>query len=242
MSSGRAPFAALDDILSQTRHLLISFDGPICSLFTTTAAGRVADSLREVLAQDGVRVPSAIEQSGSWLEILSYAASVSHGQAASIESELTVMECAAVTTAVSTPYVHDVLTACHDSGRPVAIISNHSAAAVHAYLIRHDLNGQIRLTVARTGPDAAALEPWPNLIELAVAGLGTQSQDCILVGGSVTDIKAAHTVGVNSIGYARTPRDADDLADAGAGTIIVSMAGLALRLRAHPFGSRQDPV
>jgi phosphoglycolate phosphatase-like HAD superfamily hydrolase len=77
---------------------------------------------------------------------------------------------------------------------------------------------------------------------LAVSGLGTQSQDCVLVGGSVTDIKAAHAVGVDSIGYARTPRDADDLADAEAGTIIVSMADLALRLRARPLGSSQDPV
>jgi beta-phosphoglucomutase-like phosphatase (HAD superfamily) len=236
MSSGRAPFAALDDILSQTRHLLISFDGPICSLFTTTAAARVADSLHEVLAQDDVRVPSAIEQTGSWLEILSYAASISSGQAARIESELTAMESAAVTTAAPTPYVHDVLTACHDSARPVAIISNHSAAAVRAYLIRHDLDGQIRLTVARTGPDADALKPWPNLIELAVTGLGTQSQDCVLVGGSVTDIQTAHEAGVNSIGYARTPRDVDDLAEAGAGAIIVSMADLALRLRAHASG------
>ena len=33
MSSERAPFAALDDILSQTQHLFISFDGPVCSLF-----------------------------------------------------------------------------------------------------------------------------------------------------------------------------------------------------------------
>jgi phosphoglycolate phosphatase len=242
MSSGRAAFAALDDILSQTRHLLISFDGPICSLFAGVAASHIADSLREVLARDGVRVPSAIEQSGNWLEILSYAASVSSGQAARVEAELTAMESAAAATAVPTPYVHDVLTACHDSARPVAIISNHSAAAVRAYLIRHDLDGQIRLTVARTGPDAAVLKPWPDLIELAVAGLGTQSQDCVLVGSSVTDIKAAHAVGVNSIGYARTPRDADDLADAGAGAIIVSMVDLALRLRAHPFGSRQDPV
>src|ERR1017187_783854 len=82
MSSGRAPFAALDDILSQTKHLLISFDGPVCSLFAGTAAADVADSLREVFAQDGVRAPSAIEQSGNWLEILSFAASVSPGQAA----------------------------------------------------------------------------------------------------------------------------------------------------------------
>jgi phosphoglycolate phosphatase len=241
MSSGRAPFAALDEILSQTHHLLISFDGPICSLFTATAAARVADRLREVLAQDGARVPSAIEQSVSWLEILSYA-SVSSNLAARIESELAAMECTAVTTVVLTPYVHDVLTACHDSARPVAIISNHSAAAVRMYLVQHDLDGQIRLTVARTGPDATVLRSWPDLIELAVTRLGAQVQDCVLVGSAVTDIQSAHAAGIKSIGYARTPRDADDLADAGAGAIIVSMVDLALRLRAHPLASRQDPT
>jgi phosphoglycolate phosphatase len=234
MSPGRAPFAALDDILIQTKHLLISFDGPVCSLFVGTAVAHVADSLREVFAQDGVRVPQAIEQSGNWLEILSFAASVSHGLAARVESELTAMESAAVTTAAPTPYIHEVLTACRDSARPVAIISNHSAAAVRAYLILHDLYGQIRLTVARTSPDAAVLKPRPDLLELAVTGLGTQSQDCVLVGGSLTDIQAAHAAGVNSIGYARTPRDTDDLVDAGTGAIIVSMADLALRLRARP--------
>jgi phosphoglycolate phosphatase len=234
MSSERAPFAALDDILSQTQHLLISFDGPVCSLFADMAASRVADSLREVIAQEDVRVPQTIEHTGSWLEILSYAASVSLDLAVRVESELTAMESAAVTTAAPTPYAHEVLAACRDSARPVAIISNHSAAAVRAYLVLHDLYGQIRFVVTRTGPDPAVLKPRPGLIELAVTGLDTQSSECALVGGSPTDIQAAHAAGVHSIGYARTPRDADDLVDAGAGTIIVSMADLALRLRAHP--------
>ena len=205
-----------------------------------TAVAHVADSLREVFAQDGVRLHPAIEQSVNWLEILSFAASVSHGLAARVESELTAMESAAVTTAAPTPYVHEVLTACRDSARPVAIISNHSAAAVRAYLILHDLSGHIRFVAARTGPDPAAIEPRPDLIELAVTGLGSQSSDCALVSGSPPDIRVAHAAGVHSIGYARTSRDADDLADAGADAIIVSMADLALRLRAHPLGSRQD--
>ena len=34
MSPARAPFAALDDILRHTRHLLFFFDGTICDLFT----------------------------------------------------------------------------------------------------------------------------------------------------------------------------------------------------------------
>ena len=73
-SPGRAPFAALDDILIQTRCILISFEGPICSLFADMAASRVADSLRAVIAQEGARVSQAIEHTGNWLEILTCAA------------------------------------------------------------------------------------------------------------------------------------------------------------------------
>ena len=103
MSSERAPFAALDDSLSQTQHLLISFDGPVCSLFAGIAVAGIADSLREVFAQEGVRVPETIEHTGNWLEIFSYAASVSPDLAVRVESELTALEFATVTTAALTP-------------------------------------------------------------------------------------------------------------------------------------------
>jgi beta-phosphoglucomutase-like phosphatase (HAD superfamily) len=238
MSSGRAPFAALDDILSQTQHLLISFDGPVCSLFTGTASARIADSLREVFAQEGVRVPQTIEYTVNWLEVFSYAASVSPDLAARVESELTAMESVAVATATPTPYVHDVLMACRDSARPVAIISDHSATAVREYLVFHDLYGQISLISARTGPDTAALKPRPDLIRLAISELDTRPSACSLVGDSPTDIQAANAAGVHSIGYAKTSRDIDHLVDSGAGAIILSMADLALRLRARPSGTR----
>jgi phosphoglycolate phosphatase len=235
MTLRRAPFAALDDILGQTRHLLISFDGPVCSLFAGTAVAHVADSLREVFGQEGARIPQAIEHTDNWLEILSCTAWISPDLAARVESKLTAMESAAVATAAPTPYVHDVLTACRDSARSVVIISNHSEAAVRAYLVLHDLYGQIRFVAARTSPDPAALKPRPDLIELAVTGLDTQSSACALVGGLPPDIQAADAAGVHSIGYGRTTRDADALVDAEAGAIIVSMADLALRLRARPI-------
>lgn len=237
MSSGRAPFAAIDDILSQTQHLLISFDGPVCSLFTGTAVARVADNLREVFGQEGARVPEAIEHTGNWLEILSCAASISPDLAVRVESKLSAMESAAVVTAAPAPYVHDMLAACRDSGRSVAVISSHSEAAVRAYLALHDLSGQISFVAARTGPDVAVLKPRVNLIELAVRGLGAELSACALIGCSPTDVQAAHTAEVNSIGYGRTSHDVDRLVDAGVDTIIVSMADLALRLRARPSDS-----
>jgi phosphoglycolate phosphatase len=78
------------------------------------------------------------------------------------------------------------------------------------------------------------LKPPPDLIRLAIGELDTRSSACALVGDSPTDIQAAHAAGVHSIGYAKTSRDIDHLVDSGAGAIILSLADLALRLRARP--------
>jgi hypothetical protein len=48
-------------------------------------------------------------------------------------------------------------------------------------------------------------------------------------------IDAAHGVGAQAIGYARTPADREHLAQAGAICIIPSLADLTLRLRARPL-------
>jgi phosphoglycolate phosphatase len=233
MTLKRAPFAALDDILSSTRCMLISFDGPVCSLFAGTPAVSVADSLRGVITKEGVHMPQEIADTGSWLELLSYAASMSPDLAARVESDLTAAESSAIATAEPTSYVHEVLQACCEYARPVAIISNHSEAVVRAYLILRDLNSQVALIAARNGPETS-MPPQSSPIELAVTELATQSSECVLVGSSPSEIQAAKAAGAHSIGYAKNSREFDHLVDAGAEAIIVSMADLALRLRARP--------
>jgi hypothetical protein len=167
MSSERAPFAALDDSLSQTQHLLISFDGPVCSLFAGIAVAGIADSLREVFAQESVRVPETIEHTGNWLEIFSYAASVSPDLAVRVESELTALEFATVTTAALTPKPPTTSTTWSTpeqarsssawptsrSGserarpaRPVASCDNSLSTASRAHLRRAWPDGQDRVT------------------------------------------------------------------------------------------------
>jgi HAD superfamily hydrolase (TIGR01509 family) len=238
MSPERAPFAALDDILTKTRHLLIDFDGPICSLFAGTPTAPVADRLREVITTADVPVPPAITNTADWFEILAYAAEVSPELAASVEAELSALEYSAVATAEPTPYVRDVLTACHESERSVAIISNNSVAAIRAYLGAHDFGDQVHAVAARTSPDVTVLKPSPHLIYQAAKALGSVPNACTVIGDSPSDIDAAHSAGAPSIGYAKAPHDADRLAEANAGAIITSMANLALRLRAS---ARPDP-
>jgi HAD superfamily hydrolase (TIGR01662 family) len=233
MSPERAPFAALDEILRQARHLLIDFDGPICSLFAGTPTAPVADRLRKVITRQDIQLPPAIENTADWFEILTFAASISPDLAAAVETELAEIESAAVTTAVPTSYAHDAIAACRESGRSVAVVSNNSAVAVRAYLEAHDLAHQVAAMAARTGPDPAILKPSPHLIKQAASALSASPSACAVIGDSPTDIQAAHSAGALSIGYANKPGKHERMTQAGAGAVINSMVELVLRLRAQ---------
>ena len=160
----------LDTIVSRTRYLLLDFDGPICSIFAGLPAATVADRLRKLFG-DHPQMPDDIARTTDPFEVFAYAATVSEDLAARVEAEMTDLELAAVATAAPTPYVHEVVTACQNSGRSVAVVSNNSARAVHSYLARHGLDDRISLVVARTNHDPALLKPSPHLITQAVRAL-----------------------------------------------------------------------
>jgi beta-phosphoglucomutase-like phosphatase (HAD superfamily) len=232
MTSPASAGSDLDTIVSRTRHLLLDFDGPICSIFAGLPAATVADRLRKLFG-DHAQLPDEIARTPDPLEVFAYAATVSEDLAARVETEMTDQELAAVATAAPTPYVHEVVTACQNSGRSVAVVSNNSAAAVHSYLARHGLDDRISLVVARTNHDPALLKPSPHLITRAVDALDAEPGECTLVGDSVTDVQGAHLANVQSIGYANKPGKRERLTDAGADAIINSLADLALKLRAR---------
>jgi HAD superfamily hydrolase (TIGR01549 family) len=178
-------------------------------------------------------LPADIARTPDPFEVFAYAATVSKDLAARVEAEMTDQELAAIPTAAPTPYVHEVVTACHDSGRSVAVVSNNSARTVHAYLTRHGLDDRIGVVIARTSHDPALLKPSPHLITQAVDALDAEPGECTLVGDSVTDIQAAQLARVQSIGYANKPDKRECLTEAGASAIINSLVDLALTLRSH---------
>jgi len=205
---------------------------PICSVFAGLPADIIADRLRKLFG-DHTQLPADIARTPDPFEVFTYAASVSSDLAARVEAEMTDQELAAVATAAPTPYVHDVVTACQNSGRSVSIVSNNSARAVHAYLARHGLDDRISLVVARTSHDPALLKPSPHLITQAVAALDAEPGECTLLGDSVTDVQGARLASVQSIGYANKPGKRERLSEAGAGATINSLADLALKFRAR---------
>ena len=226
------PGSDLDTIVSRTRHLLLDFDGPICSIFAGLPAATVADRLRKLFG-DHAQLPDDVARTPDPLEVFAYAATVNEDLAARVEAEMTDQELTAVATAAPTPYVHEVVTACQNSGRSVAVVSNNSAAAIHSYLVRHGLDDRIGLVVARTNHDPAVLKPSPHLIVHAVQTLNAEPGECTLVGDSVTDLQASGLASVQSIGYANKPGKRGRFTAAGAGAIIDSLADLVLSLRAR---------
>jgi phosphoglycolate phosphatase len=190
------PASDLDFIAARTRHLLLDFDGPICSIFAGLPAATIAGRFRKLLGGHA-RLPGDIARTADPFAVFAYAATISQDLAARVEAEMTGQELAAVATAAPTPYVHEVVTACQDSGRSVAVVSNNSSRTVHAYLARHGLDDRIGLVVARTSPDPELLKPSPHLITRAVDALDAEPGQCTLVGDSVTDIQAARLANVH---------------------------------------------
>lgn len=77
-------------------------------------------------------------------------------------------------------------------------------------------------------PDLGLFKGEPDL-GVALAGEG-------LVGGPVpTDMQAARSTGIDSIGYANKPGKTDTLAEADATAVVTSLAELVLPLRARPL-------
>ena len=225
--------AALAAIVTRTRYLLLDFDGPVCSIFAGLPAPTVADQLRKLFIAE--QLSDRVKNTPDPIEVFICAAEVSTELASRVEAEMTDLEVAAAATAKPTPYVHEVLAGCRESGRTVAVVSNNSARAVNAYLDRQGLIDGIGLVVARTSHDPALLKPSPHLLEIAVQKLDANPAATALVGDSLTDIEAAHRAGIASIGYANKPGKRERMTELSAGAVIGSMADLALSLRAHPI-------
>jgi phosphoglycolate phosphatase len=235
MTSPGTDAAALGAIIARTRYLLLDFDGPICSIFGGLPAPTVAEKLRKLFTGE---LPDEVANTPDPIEVFYYSATVSDEMAARVEAEMAELEVAAVPTAEPTPYVHEVIASARESGRIIGVVSNNGPRAVNAYLDRHGLSDGIRLVVARTSHDPALLKPSPHLIDEAVRGLDADPGATTLVGDSFTDIEAAHSAKVASIGYANKPGKRERMIELKAGVVIAGMADLALSLRAHSVNTR----
>ncbi len=225
----------LSELLARTRHVLLDFDGPICSVFAAITATTVAARLTTILTGAALTPPTQVTQTDDPFEVLRYTLVHAPELAAQIEAAFRADEIAAVATAAPTPGAAQTIRACHDTDRTVAIVSNNSHDAVHTYLDLHHLTDQIDYISARTPADVTRLKPHPHLVTQATHALHAQPTACVLIGDSLTDIHAAHTAGVPAIGYANKISKPARFTDTTAAAVITCMIDLATAL-VHPHG------
>ena len=228
-----APSVELVSVIGRTRYLLLDFDGPVCAIFAGLPAPSVAAQLRELLSANGQPLPESIAGEDDPIEVLRYTASLDPDTTIRVETALRDAERAATATATPTPSARDVLLACHQTNRRVAVISNNSQLAVQTYLQAHHLTEHVDVIVGRTNPDPRLLKPHPHLVLRALDALDGDPAASTFVGDSTSDIQSAKAAGTHSVGYANKPGKIERLHWAGADAIVTTMGELHDALLAH---------
>jgi HAD superfamily hydrolase (TIGR01509 family) len=233
VTASARPDALLQRIVGRTRHLLLDFDGPVCSIFAGMSADAVAEKLRRRLAAGGVAIPREVRSTSDPLEVFRVVAARGRDIGQRAQRELTLLEAQAVITAQPADGAAELIAAARQSGRSVAIVSNNSGQAVAAYLNRHRLTRYVSAVIGRDDPDPAHMKPSPYRVRQALQMLRAAPAECVLVGDQVSDITAAHAADLAAIGYANKPGKDRRLAQAGADAVITHLADLTEAITAE---------
>src|ERR1022692_2172324 len=192
MMTGRS----LPQIISTTRHLLLDFDGPVCSIYAGTPAPVIAGQLRDTLQAAGSTLPAESITEDDPLEIFRAVARISDDAAITAQQILTAFETRAIRTARPARGSADLIVTAAQTGRTVTIVSNNSGAAIAAYLADHRLAGYIRGIVARDDHDPDRMKPDRFRLRAAAGILDAGNTECAMIGDTTADVFAGLLAGV----------------------------------------------
>ncbi|MFJ6774087.1 HAD family hydrolase [Kitasatospora sp. NPDC091257] len=216
----------LADVLRPVKHVLLDFDGPVCSVFAGLPAREVARRLREGLLAAGEQA-LGVEEENDPLALLRLISDARPDLTASTDAMLAALEAEAVRVGRPTPGGESVLRASAPSGRLVSVVSNNASPAIEAYLAEHGLSDYVGGVFGRVLGDPSSMKPNPRLLLEAMEAAGTRPEHCIFIGDAARDVEAGEAAGVPTIGFANKPGKGARLAAAGAVAIVDSMQFIA---------------
>ena len=224
-------------VLRRTRHLFLDFDGPICTIFAGYTAPTVAADLRRQLAVIGAPISETLARTDDPLEVLRRTDALGRDEwTRQVADALRDAELRAADTAEPTPGSRHALAVAIGTGRRVSVVSNNSVAAVLAYLERHQLLGLFTVVVGRyDGMAPSLLKPNPHLVQRALIEAGDDAASAVLIGDSTSDIEAARSLSVASIGFRTDPVELAALIAAGADATVSTLEELASALQEQPY-------
>ncbi|MFI6153318.1 HAD family hydrolase [Kitasatospora sp. NPDC051170] len=214
-------------VLRPVKHILLDFDGPVCSVFAGLPAPVVARRLREGWFAAGAQAPPGVEEETDPLALLRLIADARPDLTASTDTALATLENEAVQVARPTPGGESLLRAAVLSGRLVSVVSNNAGAAIESYLAEHGLTDYVAGVFGRAPGEPSSMKPNPRLLLEAMEAAGTGPVQCVFIGDAVRDIEAGEAAAVPTIGYANKPGKDAKLAAAGAVIVVDSMQHIA---------------
>ncbi|MEU7177264.1 MULTISPECIES: HAD family hydrolase [Streptomyces] len=215
----------LASVLAPVRHVLLDFDGPVCSVFAGFPAADVARRLVEALS--GPDGPPPGHEESDPLAMLRRIADEREDLVPVADEHLARLETEAVDRARPTPGGVEFLEACAASGRSVWMVSNNATVAIERYLGTHELGRLVAGQFGRVSGEPKSMKPSPRLLTAAMRAAHAKPGTCIFVGDAVRDVEAAHAAGMEAIGYANKPGKDAALTNAGAVAVVTSMEDLA---------------
>ena len=195
-------------LLDAADHVLIAFDGPLCTVFDPTTARSTAERLRLLLDP---ALPRAIARTDDPFQVLRYAQTCGENTAYVVERQLATYEAESVAFGQASEGAVDAVHTLYAGGHTVTAIANQSTRTIGSFLAMHDLLGEVRRASARDDFRTTALLPDPFLLSRAVQALGTTPQRCLFIGASAQDAQAGRAAGIPVLacGAALPSRKAD---------------------------------
>lgn len=216
----------LADVLRPVRHVLLDFDGPLCSIFSGLPAREVAHRLYASLSVEQ-GLPENWQSEPDPLALLRRVGDEQPGLATTADQALAQLEEEAAHSASPTPGGESLLKSCADTGRSVWIVSNNSGSAIRQYLEAQQLHIYVAGVFGRISGEPSSMKPNPRLLMDAMDTAAAKPTECVFIGDAVRDVQAGDAAGIPTIGYANKPGKSMALGQAGAAVVVDSIQAIA---------------
>lgn len=209
-----------------TKAVILDFDGPMFSAFTSINAGEAADQLRHFI---GVQARDAedldLTANDDTLGVLRDVVSQSVELGWSAAHRLALIELESVVGASPSEGLEELLRQLSKDDVPVAVASNNSSAAIEWWSDRQGFQEFIAKVVGRRA-DGNLLKPDPFIVQAACLAVNVPPSEAVFARDSESDLEAAEVLGVPFVGYASSIEKAAMLYLARSDDVVTSLRNI----------------